>query len=172
MCSQVFARLEAGILCGSGSARDGQLVTGLPERLFSFSMASFRHFRRPTLVGSMPRMAGCSHSAVASLGMGDGWHETRSVRHHRSRTMPCGNGDHYVCASQLVPNGMRERSMGKGASRRAGVGRVRRETFSASWFYTSSRPARRTFFQEVLLRKVPNSLTVPGNVVVVSRSRG
>ena len=38
--------------------------------------------------------------------------------------------------------------------------------------YTSSRPAERTFFQEVLLRKVSNSRMVPGNVVFVFRSRG
>ena len=63
-----FARL-GGVLCGSGSARDGHLVTGLPERLFSFSMASFRHFSRPTLVGSMPRMAACSLCCRSS---GDG----------------------------------------------------------------------------------------------------
>ena len=38
--------------------------------------------------------------------------------------------------------------------------------------YTSSRAVERTFFQEVLLRKVSNSRVVPGNVVVVSRSKG
>ena len=38
--------------------------------------------------------------------------------------------------------------------------------------YTSSRPAERTFFQEVVPRKVSNSRVVPGNVVFVSRSRG
>ena len=36
MCLQVFARLEAGILCGSGSAREGRLDTELPERPFLF----------------------------------------------------------------------------------------------------------------------------------------
>jgi len=36
---------------------DGHLVTGLLERPFLFSMVSFRHIRRPTLVGSMPPMA-------------------------------------------------------------------------------------------------------------------
>lgn len=38
--------------------------------------------------------------------------------------------------------------------------------------YTSSRPAERTLFQEVVPRNVSNSCTVPGNVVFVSRSRG
>jgi hypothetical protein len=101
--------------------------------------------------------------------------------------VPCGDGNHYVCASRLVPNGMRERSMGKGASLgeeavladsgregevAAGVGRVRRKTFSASWFYTSSSPALRIFFHEIVPRKVSNSFAVPGNVVFTSRRMG
>jgi len=51
------------------------------------------------------------------------------------------NKEHHVCARRRVSEAagsplriwtMRERSMGNGASRRAGVGRVRTETFSAS----------------------------------------
>jgi hypothetical protein len=38
--------------------------------------------------------------------------------------------------------------------------------------YTSSRPAERTFFQEVLFRKDSNSRVVPGNAGFDSRSRG
>jgi len=38
--------------------------------------------------------------------------------------------------------------------------------------YTSSRPTERTFFQELVPRKISNSFMVPGNVVFVSRSRG
>ena len=44
-------------------------------------------------------------------------------------------------------------------------------SFSAAC-YTSSSPAARTFFQELLWRKVSNSRVVPGNVVLDSRSRG
>jgi hypothetical protein len=41
-----------------------------------------------------------------------------------------------------------------------------------SGYYTSSRPAARTFFQELLWRNVSNSRVLPGNVVFDSRRRG
>src|SRR5690348_2431839 len=69
LCSPGCVRLEVGILCGSGSAKDGRLLMGLSARPFSFFTALSRRFNPPILAECMPPMAACLSSCRSS---GDG----------------------------------------------------------------------------------------------------
>ena len=96
-------------MCGSGSARDSHLVTGLPERPFS-SLWHHSDISDGPLWAGVCRVWRHVHCAVASLGMGDGWFETGSVLRHGSRTVSCRNGGDHVCASRQALGSMKGRS--------------------------------------------------------------